>query len=1297
MSHFSSDDEAELQYLLRQLLKSTKDRISGAPSIECAEEILLHLEETDKRFHNYELVRYLRQHVDRSLGAVVEAETEHGAGGDAGGSAHDIHAVTRRTRDSAEYKQMMQTLKNTMSLVVESLINKFEEDQLRKEETDRENLPGASESRFNDNCSDSDSSFNHSYAFIKQEQLQALAEQLDSSQPKEVRWEALQKLCCAPPSDVLSCETWNSLRTSLSAVLDDRDPDLSDKVLKFFAKTSSSSPFNLTREIYSSLAKSLEGYFLSHKLSLPIGSDGIDVTRPDISRLLKQMRLINDFQKEMPSFWIRHPEKYMEEVIESTFSLLSVHPDLGLASPGTEKALEPVYLLALLDIKATWFNKWMHSYYSRAVIFRLLERKYKTLVVAAVQQCLQHLTDCKHRSHQTTDDCFSTEQQNSSSHWSVYTRRELEYAFFVHSLCVLGKVLIYTNGRKLFPIKIKKHKDPFSLTDLVVTLINIMYQHPQPSRTDPSHSVSLAPRSLVTELLWMLCEQTESAVECIYQSPVIETLLAPLIRLLNGEQAKLKCPARTLTHIADVLARIASTDRGLALFLYDKNLDLANSKGLVCVHVIVQFTQRLLDKDLPSLAQSETSPAVCGAFLFACRQMYNTCEGLQVLRPYGLHTFIAAALKEVPIWGFLSHNAATSAQYYLVWEETLQDSLLHFAATPKGLLLLHNTGALDDCVAYMYSRFIKKLQVSRCEKFGYGVMVTQVAATAPGVMALLNSGYVQALVIKLWSVLECGREDLRVVHPKSTPMDPIDRSCLKSFLSLVNLLSSTSAVWALLRGQPLPQKTAYSLREVPSSIADLIDRLIAVDSDAKINSLFNYEQSHTFGLRLLSVLCCNLDSFLLLESQYAICSMLLRCQKENVTEPAGAQGELILDALSVERNHVLVRVCAVGGPSERRLPPRALQEGPDPYPWPMFLSYPSPPSQCYTLDAAMLNNSKQDSEISAFLASTNPAKEERWMAACRKQYCKAMSTAPTSLTGTVLSQLLETVVSVHTAAEPFFPPAHYKAEDSSVKRAELSSVQQLGINICVRYGRSLGLLKEGCTEELALLLKHTHLFLSAQRASLPTHPTDIQNIHQGQDWLAATLFLVMAGDARKTLCWLVEFSSLLCSAFIWPARMHNSVHLPAEVAASGIPPVYWCTAHYVEMLLKAEVPLVHSAFRMSGFTPSQMCLQWLNQCFWNYLNWPEICHYVSTCVVMGPDYQVYVCVAVLKHMQPDILLHTQSQDLQVYLKEEPIVGFRFQDHLAFMEELECKYGSMVLTDMKHITLCIEPSADPQTH
>lgn len=55
---------------------------------------------------------------------------------------------------------MMQTLKNSMIIVVESLINKFEEDQMRKEEMHSEKQHSQSNSQYADNCSDSDSSFN---------------------------------------------------------------------------------------------------------------------------------------------------------------------------------------------------------------------------------------------------------------------------------------------------------------------------------------------------------------------------------------------------------------------------------------------------------------------------------------------------------------------------------------------------------------------------------------------------------------------------------------------------------------------------------------------------------------------------------------------------------------------------------------------------------------------------------------------------------------------------------------------------------------------------------------------------------------------------------------------------------------------------------------------------------------------------------------------------------------------------------------------------------------------------------
>lgn len=49
MSQLSA--EADIESLLKQLLRSVNDKIAAAPSTECAEEVLLHLEETDQNFH----------------------------------------------------------------------------------------------------------------------------------------------------------------------------------------------------------------------------------------------------------------------------------------------------------------------------------------------------------------------------------------------------------------------------------------------------------------------------------------------------------------------------------------------------------------------------------------------------------------------------------------------------------------------------------------------------------------------------------------------------------------------------------------------------------------------------------------------------------------------------------------------------------------------------------------------------------------------------------------------------------------------------------------------------------------------------------------------------------------------------------------------------------------------------------------------------------------------------------------------------------------------------------------------
>ncbi|XP_065767621.1 protein broad-minded isoform X3 [Muntiacus reevesi] len=1264
MARVSGEDEAMLQAMLRQLFQSVKEKITGAPSLECAEEILLHLEETDENFHNYEFVKYLRQYICNTLGSMIEEEMEKWTSdqnqGEEFGYDTVVQHVTKRTQESKEYKEMIQSLKNIMMIVVESMINKFEEDEIRSQERQKKIQKEKSSSYCTDNCSDSDSSFNQSYKFC-QGKLQLILDQLDPGQPKEVRYEALQTLCSAPPSDVLNCENWTTLCEKLTVYLSDPDPVFSDRILKFYAQTFTLSPLHMTKEIYTSLAKYLELYFVSRENHIPTLSTGIDISNPNVTHLLKKIRLLNEYQKEAPSFWIRHPEKYMEEIVESTLSLLSVkHDQSHLVS---QKILDPIYFLALVDTKAVWFKKWMHAYYSRTAVLRLLEKKYKSLITTAVQQCVQYFELCE--TMKGDEVLGHSKSCGIKQKTFYYSGQELQYIYFIHSLSLLGRLLIYTQGRKLFPIKLKTRKENYS------------------------------PASMATEVLCILCDQKECAIECLYNNTVIEALLQPIHNLMKGTKAAPNCSETALIHIAHILARIASVEEGLTLLLYGENMNSSEEKSPTGAHLIAQFSKKLLDEDISIFSGSEMFPVVKGAFTSVCRQIYGTCEGLQVLIPYSLHESIAKAWKKTsllseriptPVEGSDSVSLVSQeSQNIMAWEENLLDDLLNFAATPKGLLLLQRTGAINECVTFMFNQYAKKLQISRHKKFDYGVLVTQVASTAAGAVALQNSGFVNAIITELWANLECGRDDVRVTHPRYTPVDPIDQSCQKSFLALVNLLSYP-AVFELVGNQSLPNKAEYSLREVPTSVIDIIDRLIILNSEAKIRSLFNYEQSHIFGLRLLSVVCCDLDALLLLEAQYQVSEMLLNAQEENTLETSESHRDFIIDSLSVERNHVLVRLNLIGGPMERILPPRLLEKGNEPYPWPMFSSYPLP--NCYLSDCVTRSTDlKQDSDLGKLLLCFKMSdKQTAWIENCRRQFCKIMKAKPDIISGGALVELLEKFV-LHLSESPsecYFPSVEYTATDANVKNENLSSVQQLGIKMTVRYGKFLNLLKDGAENDLTLVLKHCERFLKQQQASVKSSLLCLQRSHTGHDWFVSSLFIIMLGDKEKTFQFLQQFSRLLTSAFLWLPRLHISRYLPVDTIESGIHPVYFCSTHYIEMLLKAEVPLVFSAFHMSGFAPSQICLQWITQCFWNYLDWVEICHYIATCVFLGPDYQVYICIAIFKHLQQDILQHTQTQDLQVFLKEEALHGFRVSDYFEYMEILEQNYRPVLLRDMRNI-------------
>lgn len=169
-----------------------------------------------------------------------------------------------------------------------------------------------------------------------------------------------------------------------------------------------------------------------------------------------------------------------------------------------------------------------------------------------------------------------------------------------------------------------------------------------------------------------------------------------------------------------------------------------------------------------------------------------------------------------------------------------------------------------------------------------------------------------------------------------------------------------------------------------------------------------------------------------------------------------------------------------------------------------------------------------------------------------------------------------------------------------------------------------------------------------------------EDSYPSYDWFSSTIFLMNKGDLNATLKFLFSFHNLQVSSFVWYVRLFSNDALLSNVyTKNGINILMSTTCDYIEHILKIELPLIFSAFRMSGLAPSQICSQWLKQCFWNYLDWPDIVTYLCVCIIFGVDYQTYFCISLLKHLNQTfesnninqkIIQHHTYKDLQAYLK-----------------------------------------------
>ena len=100
--------------------------------------------------------------------------------------------------------------------------------------------------------------------------------------------------------------------------------------------------------------------------------------------------------------------------------------------------------------------------------------------------------------------------------------------------------------------------------------------------------------------------------------------------------------------------------------------------------------------------------------------------------------------------------------------------------------------------------------------------------------------------------------------------------------------------------------------------------------------------------------------------------------------------------------------------------------------------------------------------------------------------------------------------------------------------------------------------------------------------------------------------------------------------------------------------VQTAVAHMVELVLRAEAPMLVSAFVREACCPQQVVVTWMSQAYLNVLNFPDVARYLLLCLLCGPDWQVYFAVAVLTANQDRILAAVSEHRLLEDLLLEPL-------------------------------------------
>lgn len=73
-------------------------------------------------------------------------------------------------------------------------------------------------------------------------------------------------------------------------------------------------------------------------------------------------------------------------------------------------------------------------------------------------------------------------------------------------------------------------------------------------------------------------------------------------------------------------------------------------------------------------------------------------------------------------------------------------------------------------------------------------------------------------------------------------------------------------------------------------------------------------------------------------------------------------------------------------------------------------------------------------------------------------------------------------------------------------------------------------------------------------------------------------------------------------------------------------------------------------FKIAGISWNALTRNWIDQCYFNVLEWSELCNFLAMAVLFPPEHVLYYLICTAQHLQARFLNTFISNDITTYQK-----------------------------------------------